>query len=70
MTKKFFSSLKKDGVKITLKRTKRKIKYIFDRMLGKVDRDNNDIINYKKLTKKRYKQEIFKLNEIIKTAKQ
>ena len=70
MTKKFFSSLKKDGVKITLKRTKRKIKYIFDRMLGKVDRDNNDIINYKKLTKKRYKQEISKLNEIIKTANQ
>ena len=52
MTKKFFASLKQDGFKKTMQYVKIKLKYIFNRLTGRVDKYNNDIIKYKPVVEK------------------
>lgn len=68
MVGKFFDSWKNDGLKTTLKTVKIKIKYIFNRMLGRVDKYNNNIIKYKcikekKLTDKEIEKKLDKVIE-------
>lgn len=47
MIGKFFNSLKNKGLKNTIVAVRIKLKYVFNRMLGRVDKYNNSIIKYK-----------------------